>query len=172
MRVEQFPVWGLHHHLIKSDLSVTRWERQAPSQFLSCSVCIGNMTRKLLSVLANTDCWSAQVSPAGFVSQACKNSEHFLPVYIIWATSREVAGWRVDLCGRGRIGGQDLGLIGALVQGGVELWFLKVFAVVWSRCCHWLPRHLGTIKSISQKRSVRKMMNPLMLSALDFGEFT
>ena len=79
-----------------------------------------------------------------------RHTEDILPVYIIGTSSREVVGWRVDLCGGSLGGGQDLGLIWALEKGGVELWLLKALAVVWPCRRHWLHWHLRTTKITSQ----------------------
>lgn len=67
-----------------------------------------------------------------------------LPVHVIGATGRKVIVWGVDLCRGSRGGGQNLCLLRSLENGGVELGFLKVFAVIRPCCRHRLPWHLRT----------------------------
>lgn len=106
----------------------------------------------------------------------------FLPVCIIGASSIEVVGLRVDLGGGSGGGGHALGLIWALVKGGVDLWLLKALAVVRSRCCNWLHWHLRTVKSYQSGQTLpknlqsclsgeRNVLTTALDSALEFGVF-
>lgn len=88
-------------------------------------------------------------SPTG---QGHKQLLHVIPVHIVGATGGEVVDWRVDLRRGSGCGRKNLGLVGPLVQGRVELRLLQAFTVVGPGGSRWVARHLGTRQMFSEEK--------------------
>lgn len=97
-------------------------------------------------------------------ARSCRRVDS-LPVHVIGATGRKVIVWGVDLRRGSRGGGQNLCLLWALENGGIELGFLKVFAVIRPCCRHRLPWNLRT-KSTRITFDSLKLLRPCYVKNL------